>query len=323
MKVVAQNTDLRASLALPTVKKRIRMCGRPAVPNISAMPSEIAEIGLATAAPGSMILSCCGWTSIALTSRALKSKPNVASTPIAISGRADQQQRRLDDLHPGGGDHAAEGDIDDHQHADQDDGDEIGQTEQQLDELAGADHLRDQVEGDRDQRARRRHGADRRRLQTIGGDVGEGVAAEVAQRLGHQEHDDRPADEEADRVDQAVVAGAEHQRRNAEERGRRHVVAGDRQAVLEAGDAAAGGVEVLRRSGALRRPVGDAERQQDEDGEDADGVPIDRRGRGGVGGVGRAAGKRERRGEEARLDQTGHHFPPIAAALTIALVSSS
>ena len=41
MKVVAQNTDLRASLALRTVKKRIRMCGRPAVPNISAMPSEI------------------------------------------------------------------------------------------------------------------------------------------------------------------------------------------------------------------------------------------------------------------------------------------
>ena len=168
--------------------------------------------------------------------------------------RADQQQRRLDDLHPGGGDHAAEGDVDDHQHADQDDRVEIGQAEQQLDQLAGADHLRDQVEGDGDQRAGRRHGADRRRLQTIGGDVGEGEAAEVAQRLGHQEHDDRPADEEADRVDQAVVAGAEHQRRNAEERGRRHVVAGDRQAVLEAGDAAAGGVEVLRRAGALAPP---------------------------------------------------------------------
>jgi len=43
--VVAQNTDLRASLASGTVKKRIRMCGRPAVPNISAMPKEIAEIG--------------------------------------------------------------------------------------------------------------------------------------------------------------------------------------------------------------------------------------------------------------------------------------
>ena len=85
MKVVAQNTDLRASFALPTVKKRIRMCGRPAVPNISAMPSEIAEIGLATAAPGSMILSCWGWTSIALAISALKSKPNCASTSSAIS----------------------------------------------------------------------------------------------------------------------------------------------------------------------------------------------------------------------------------------------
>ena len=85
MKVVAQNTDLRASLALPTVKKRIRMWGRPAVPNISAMPSEKALIGLATAEPGVRILSCLGWTSTALAISALKSKPNCASTSSAIS----------------------------------------------------------------------------------------------------------------------------------------------------------------------------------------------------------------------------------------------
>ena len=48
-------TDLRASLALGTVKKRIRMCGRPAVPNISAMPNEIAEIGSLTKLPGPII----------------------------------------------------------------------------------------------------------------------------------------------------------------------------------------------------------------------------------------------------------------------------
>jgi hypothetical protein len=53
--VVAQNTDLRASLAFGTVKKRIRMCGRPAVPNISAMPKLIAEIGSLTKVPGPMI----------------------------------------------------------------------------------------------------------------------------------------------------------------------------------------------------------------------------------------------------------------------------
>ena len=40
------------------------------------------------------------------------------------------------------------------------------------------------------------------------GHVGEGELAEVAQALGHQEGDDRPADQEADRVDQAVEAEA-------------------------------------------------------------------------------------------------------------------
>ena len=217
--------------------------------------------------------------------------------------RAAEQQRRLDDLHPGGGDHAAEGDVDDHQHADDDDRPEIGQAEQQLDQLPGADHLRDQVEGDRDQRAGRRHRADRRRLQAIGGDVGEGEAAEVAQRLGHQEHDDRPADKEADRVDQAVVAGGEDQRGNAEERGRRHVVAGDREAVLEAGDAAAGGVEVLGRAGALRRPIGDAERQQDEGGEDDDRGPI--RSSLAVAGASAASAGAARRSGRARRASAG------------------
>ena len=53
--MVAQNTDLRASFALGTVKKRIMMCGKPAVPNIKAIPKEIAEIGSFTKPPGPMI----------------------------------------------------------------------------------------------------------------------------------------------------------------------------------------------------------------------------------------------------------------------------
>ncbi|MNR49938.1 hypothetical protein D3C85_1693880 [compost metagenome] len=55
MKPVATTTDLRASLASFTVKKRIKMCGRPAVPNISARPNEIASIGFAANLPGPMI----------------------------------------------------------------------------------------------------------------------------------------------------------------------------------------------------------------------------------------------------------------------------
>ena len=50
--MVAHSTDLRASLASGTVKKRIRMWGRPAVPNISAIPKEMAEIGSLMKLPG-------------------------------------------------------------------------------------------------------------------------------------------------------------------------------------------------------------------------------------------------------------------------------
>ncbi len=113
-------------------------------------------------------------------------------------------------------------------------------------ELPRADHLRDQVEGHDDQRARCREHAHRRLLEAEGGNIGEGELAEVAQPLGQQEGHHRPADQKADRIDQAVEAADHHRRGDAEERGGRHVVARDRHAVLEAGDAAAGGVEVGR-----------------------------------------------------------------------------
>ena len=49
---------------------------------------------------------------------------------------------------------------------------------------------------------------------------------------------DRPADQQADRVDQAVEAGERDEAGDAEKAGGAHVVAGEREAVLEAGDAA-------------------------------------------------------------------------------------
>ena len=195
--------------------------------------------------------------------------------------------------------------------------DGVGQAEQQLDQLAGADHLRDQVEGDDGQRAAGGERADRGLLQPVGGDVGEGVLAEIAQALGDHEQDDRPADQKADRVDQAVIAGRVDQRRDAEEGGRRHVVAGDREAVLEAGDAAAGGVEVGRRLGPLGGPVGDGERRRDEDEKhddrrDVERLTLDLAGH----GVGRdreiRREDRERQGARGRREGCGpgHHFEP-------------
>ena len=128
---------------------------------------------------------------------------------------AAEQQTGLDDLHPGGGDHAAEGDVNHHQDTNADDCDVVIQPEQQLDQLAGTDHLDDQVEADHGQRAEGGKGADAVLVEAVGGDVGEGEFAEIAQPLGNQEQDDRPADEEADGVDEAVETLGVNQRGEA------------------------------------------------------------------------------------------------------------
>ena len=49
---IAHTTEPRAALAFGTVKNRIRMCGRPAVPSTSARPSDTVSIGDARNVPG-------------------------------------------------------------------------------------------------------------------------------------------------------------------------------------------------------------------------------------------------------------------------------
>ncbi|MNK91543.1 hypothetical protein D3C87_1116420 [compost metagenome] len=190
--------------------------------------------------------------------------------------RAGEQQAGLDDLHPRRRGHAAEEDIHHHQRTDDDHRDPVFQPEQQLDELPGTHHLRNQVEGNHDQRARCRERADRPLLEAVGSNIGKGEAAQVAQPLRHQEGDDRPAHEEADGVDQAVIAIGEDCRRNAEKRGRRHVVASNCQAVLESGDAAATGVESGCRFCLGCRPFGNEQRANDEHGKHANCRPVGR-----------------------------------------------
>ena len=128
---------------------------------------------------------------------------------------------------------------------------------ERLDQDARADHLGDQVEGDDGQRPERRRGAGRPLVEPEGEDVGDRVLARVAHALGQQEHHREERDEEADRVQEPVEAVQVDQARDAEERRGGQVVARDREAVLEAGDLAAGGVERGRAGHALRRPVGD------------------------------------------------------------------
>ena len=70
----------------------------------------------------------------------------------------------------------------------------------------GADHLGDEVERNHDEGAGGGEDANLRLVEAEGGHVREGEASEIAQTLGDQEQHDRPADEEADRIDEAVEA---------------------------------------------------------------------------------------------------------------------
>jgi hypothetical protein len=119
--------------------------------------------------------------------------------------------------------------------------------------------------------------------------------------------------EEADRVDQAVEAAGHDGRADAEERRSAHVVAGDREAVLETGDAATGGVEVGRALGARRRPLRDEQRGDDEDAEHADRGPVRglllrlaEVGPGGIGGDRDTRQRGEREGLAAELFRVLH-----------------
>ena len=120
----------------------------------------------------------------------------------------------------------------------------VVEAEQQLNQLTRADHLGDEVERHYHQRTAGGKGANRPLFETIRGHVGKRVAAEVTQAFGDQEQNNRPADEETERVDQPVVAGGVNQCGNTEKRGRRHKVAGNRQTVLKTGNVAASGVVV-------------------------------------------------------------------------------
>ena len=178
------------------------------------------------------------------------------------------QQRRLDDLHPRGGEHAAEDHVGEHEAADDDHGRGERDAGQRLDQRARADHLRDEV--DQHDRERAGGGDDPRGAlaQAERQHVGERELAGVAHPLGEEQQHRDEGDDRRHQADEGVDAEQEDEAGEAEERRGRHVVAGDRPAVLEAGDAAAGGVEVRGAAGALGGPVGDAERDGEDDAED-------------------------------------------------------
>ena len=258
----------------------------------------------------------------------VKAEVELAECQHADRGTTDEQHAGLDDLHPGGGDHATEGDIHHHQATDDEQRDVVIQTEEQLDQLTGTDHLRHQVEAHHGQRTDRGHGAHLALVEAVGGDVGEGELAQVTQALSHQEQDDRPADEEGQHVDVGIDTLHVQHRGQTEQRRRRHIVACDRKTVLEAGDASACGVEVGRRFRATGRPVGNTEGQQHEHEEHRDRVQVERlllrRLHCGAGREDRGRnGEREQTDAYARQALGVHHFSAFHPALTISWLMSS
>ena len=171
-----------------------------------------------------------------------------------------EQQHRFDHLHPSSGQHAAEEHITHHQNAHDKHRPNIIHAKQKLNQFARAHNLRNQVENHHQKRARSGKHTHRRLLQAISHHIGEGEFTKVAQPLGHQEKHNRPAHQKAGGINQAVVAAHKHHGRNAQKRGCRHIIARNRQAVLKAGNTAAGRVEIFGRLILLGCPLGDKQR---------------------------------------------------------------
>ena len=143
-------------------------------------------------------------------------------------------------------------------------------VEQQCDQTACARHLRQQVEQADGQRGGGRGHPHRPLLQPEAQHVGHREFACVAQQFGDQQQSDEPGDEEADGVQEAVVAVDRDGAGDAEKAGRRQVVTGDRDAVLRPGERAPRGEELGGGGVLLAGANHDVQRDRDEEREDAD-----------------------------------------------------
>ena len=185
------------------------------------------------------------------------------------------QQHGLDDLHPGGGLHAAEHHVSQHQHADADHGHVVVDADQGLDQDAATDHLRGQVEGGYGDGGQRSDGLGGLRVVAEGQDVAQGVFADVAAGFGdHQQHGD-VSHQPAHRVHEAVITVQRDQTGDAEEGRGGQVVAGDCPTVLDAGHGTAGGIELGGGVGLTRGPVRHVHGHGDDRAEYGEGHPLE------------------------------------------------
>ena len=85
MSQVAVTTDLRAVLASLTVKKRIKMCGSPAVPSTSANISERVSSGSLYLLPACRNFAPSGVATLRCSNIPVRLKPKREKTKIASS----------------------------------------------------------------------------------------------------------------------------------------------------------------------------------------------------------------------------------------------
>jgi hypothetical protein len=183
---------------------------------------------------------------------------------------AEQQQDRLDDLHPRRRDHSTEQHVGEHDRADDDDRPFVREAEHQCDQIAGANHLRQHVKEKCEDPTKRRGHTDGHLPQSECDDICEGKLAEIPERFRDQKHQRRPTDEPTGGVDHAVVAAKCNQTRDAEKRRRAHVVTGQRQPILKRIDRSPGSVELAGRSCPARGPIRHYQRQRNNDQEGND-----------------------------------------------------
>ena len=109
-------------------------------------------------------------------------------------------------MYPRGRQHATKQHVGQHNGANNDDGQFIRQSEYQLDEMTRAHHLCNQVERHHSKRPDRGGHTHRRLTQPKGNDIGERESSKIPEWLSNQEHHDRPADQETNRIDETVKA---------------------------------------------------------------------------------------------------------------------
>ncbi len=185
---------------------------------------------------------------------------------------AQQQHGGLDDLHPGGALHAAHQHVDHHDRADRGDHQGLAEpavdVEQQRHQTAGTGDLGHHVD-DRDGQCRGGgRGPHRTLAHPEAEHIAHGEAAGVAGALCDQQQVDQPGDQEADGVQEAVIAVDRDRPGDAQEGRGGQVVTGERDAVLHAAERAARD-EVVAGGAPVAHPVHDEQRDQHEHREHA------------------------------------------------------